>query len=426
MTLAPLVALYSPAPGSGKSTAAEGLEIRGWRLVKFAAPLKAMLAALLREGGEDAPTIQRMLEGDLKEVPAGALGGKTPRHAMQTLGTEWGRAHIGQNFWTHLALYRADTLRASGFPVVIDDCRFPNEAEAVRQAGGLVVEVRRASAARVGTHASEGSLDGFAFDLAICNDEDCTAPGWRQRSSLVIARLAARSPGDDRDATLREQGPGMNAITPIAGPHPKRASTAFVQVRSGACVDLLVPDLSPVTLEDIATALSRAARFNGHTKGDQPYSVAQHSLHVAEALAAWGYTPGVQLAGLFHDAAEAFVGDLVTPVKRLMGDAWTTLEARLEEAIRRRFGLIVSAGYAPIRTADLALLATERRDLLNPSAWEWPGDLPPAIEGLTIRPLPPSVAHCRWLAAAYRLGARCGVEMGERLHCIPHNGGQGK
>ena len=202
----------------------------------------------------------------------------------------------------------------------------------------------------------------------------------------------------------------MNAIPPI---HPRRVSTAFVQMRSGACVDLLLPDLSPVKIEDIATALSRIPRFNGHTRGDQPYSVAQHSLHVVQAIEAWGYAAPVQLTALFHDAPEALIGDVVTPVKLLLGQAWADLEARLAEAVRRRFSIPLPLTYGPVRTADASLLATERRDLLLAPSWEWPGSLPPAVE-LRITAEPASVAYSRWLEAAHGIARRCGIDLEDR------------
>lgn len=209
----------------------------------------------------------------------------------------------------------------------------------------------------------------------------------------------------------------MNAIPPTT-PHPRRVSSAFIQTRSGACVDLLLPDLSPVPLSDIATSLSRIPRFLGATVGELGYSVAQHSLHVAECLAAWGYSPQIQLAGLFHDAPEALIGDCPSPVKKLLGEAWHALEARMALAVQRRFGITVALDAEPIRQADAALLRTERFLLMKPSAWPWPGDdgaLPLNIE---IPFMPASVAHARWQAAAVRIGDAAGVRMGDRLEAL--------
>jgi hypothetical protein len=183
---APLVGLYSPAPGSGKSTLAEGMRGFGWRSVKFAGPLKDMLAALLRAAGEDDAFVAACLEGHLKEAPVRALAGATPRRAMQTLGTEWGRGCIDPDLWVRLAMLRADRLRAAGTPVVVDDMRFPNEAAAIRAAGGLLVKVIRPGVDLPAGHASEGALDAQQFDLVIVNDGPsavCLALDWCPRLS---------------------------------------------------------------------------------------------------------------------------------------------------------------------------------------------------------------------------------------------------
>lgn len=128
--LPPVIALTGLA-GSGKSTASKYLvEKHGYQLVKFAGPLKDMLRAIgLGEGH---------IEGAHKELSNSLLCDKTPRHAMQTLGTEWGRKCIGENFWTGLWVDTATGIIAKGGRVVVDDCRFPNEADGVRKLGGVV------------------------------------------------------------------------------------------------------------------------------------------------------------------------------------------------------------------------------------------------------------------------------------------------
>lgn len=128
--LPPVIALTGLA-GSGKSTASKYLvEKHGYQLVKFAGPLKDMLQAIgLSEGH---------IEGAHKETELAMLSGHTPRHAMQTLGTEWGRKCMGEDFWTNLWRSRVDGVLAFGGRVVVDDCRFPNEADEVRKLGGVV------------------------------------------------------------------------------------------------------------------------------------------------------------------------------------------------------------------------------------------------------------------------------------------------
>lgn len=134
--------------GAGKSTAAQYLiRQHGYVLVKFAGPLKAMLRAL---GLGD-----REIEGDLKDAPCAALGGRTPRFAMQTLGTEWGRYIMGTDFWVNAAMEVAFDVIDQGGRVVLDDVRFPNEAAAVHKAGGLLINVFRPLVGPESGHISE-------------------------------------------------------------------------------------------------------------------------------------------------------------------------------------------------------------------------------------------------------------------------------
>lgn len=129
-TMPPVIALTGLA-GSGKSTASKYLvEKHGYQLVKFAGPLKDMLRAIgLGEGH---------IEGAHKETDLAMLSGHTPRHAMQTLGTEWGRKCMGEDFWTNLWRSRVDSVLAFDGRIVVDDCRFANEAAEVRKLGGVV------------------------------------------------------------------------------------------------------------------------------------------------------------------------------------------------------------------------------------------------------------------------------------------------
>lgn len=161
-----LIGLSGPA-GAGKSTAARVLRRHGWARVKFAGPLKAMLRAMLTEAGVPPSEIRRMIEGDLKETPQPILGGRTPRHAMQTLGTEWGRSCMAADLWVTLAAARIAGLLAAGRNVVVDDVRFANEAALIRSMGGRVVLIDRPGVTPVGTHASEA---GVPWDASILND----------------------------------------------------------------------------------------------------------------------------------------------------------------------------------------------------------------------------------------------------------------
>jgi hypothetical protein len=140
-----VIALSGPA-GSGKSTAAAVLQEKGYTLVKFAGPLKAMCRAV---GLSD-----EHIEGNGKERPLGWLQGKSPRQFMQLLGTEFGRDRIGAHFWVGLWERAALDVLDSGGRVVCDDCRFANEADAVRKLGGVVVRLAGRGGLSSG-HASE-------------------------------------------------------------------------------------------------------------------------------------------------------------------------------------------------------------------------------------------------------------------------------
>jgi hypothetical protein len=158
----PDVVAFTGIAGCGKSTAAQFLVDRyGYERLRFAGPLKAAMAVLGLSQAE--------IEGELKEAPSEALCGKSPRHAMQTLGTEWGRRCIGDDFWVRLWLRKADDIIAKGGRVVVDDCRFPNEAAAIRKLGGDIFRIcGRGGIA--GDHVSEHGCGDE--DLVIANTED--------------------------------------------------------------------------------------------------------------------------------------------------------------------------------------------------------------------------------------------------------------
>jgi uncharacterized protein len=110
---------------------------------------------------------------------------------------------------------------------------------------------------------------------------------------------------------------------------------------SGRRLDLLDPSPFDVEVEDIAHGLARVARWNGQTMGPYPFSVAQHSLLV-EAIAqhrAAALPAKTALVVLLHDAAEYVIGDIISPFKAVLGDAYKGVEARILAAVMIRFGL---------------------------------------------------------------------------------------
>jgi hypothetical protein len=154
--------------GHGKDTAAAVLLVNDYENVKFAGALKEMVRAFLRYVGVEEDTIERMVEGDLKEVPNEHFGGKTPRFVMQTLGTEWGRDTIFDRLWINAFASRAKQFDA----VVCTDMRFPNEVEEVKALGGVTIRIERPSAQRTGAddHPSEAMIDTLPVDYVLTND----------------------------------------------------------------------------------------------------------------------------------------------------------------------------------------------------------------------------------------------------------------
>jgi hypothetical protein len=152
---------------AGKSTVSRALSSEGLVLCAFADPIKDMLAALGLTWDD--------LYGADKECANEIVCGNTPRFAMQTLGTEWGRQTMGGNIWVNVMRKRLQAhkeRRALG--AVIEDVRFPNEVAMIREAGGVLWWVERPSALQSNAgrdeHISETSITAADCDAIIQND----------------------------------------------------------------------------------------------------------------------------------------------------------------------------------------------------------------------------------------------------------------
>lgn len=121
-------------------------------------------------------------------------------------------------------------------------------------------------------------------------------------------------------------------------PKPPRA---WQRMLSGRRLDLLDPTPVDIEIEDIAHGLAFVARWNGQTKGDFAYSVAEHSLLVEEIFGRIVKDAPIKwrLAALLHDAPEYVIGDMISPVKSAVGPGYGELDDRLSAAIHVRFGL---------------------------------------------------------------------------------------
>ena len=169
-------------------------------------------------------------------------------------------------------------------------------------------------------------------------------------------------------------------------------SGAWIQTLRGRVFDLIEPTADMVDFAEVAECLGKIARFNGHTKGF--YSVAQHCVRGADAIES--VTKDSRLAGLFllHDAHEAYIGDITTPVVSALGHhvsggrlGVARLKSALDAVIWTAAGVGVPVAHArrhEIALWDMRMLNAERRDLLAPSPRLWGA----AIEFFDCRMIP--------------------------------------
>lgn len=186
------------------------------------------------------------------------------------------------------------------------------------------------------------------------------------------------------------------------------------QTITGRDFNFADPRADAVCLDDIAHALAHVNRYGGHLP--TPYSVAEHSLHVLDCVRArWRRTfvteaplPVLRFA-LLHDAPEAYIGDMVSPLKSLL-PGFQAIEALVESAVFGHFGLHPEEDHWRIvRSADIAVFAGEceslrgygkaKMDTVNPALWEvrWP---------VPVVPLRASAAAERFRSTARALGLR--------------------
>jgi uncharacterized protein len=195
-----------------------------------------------------------------------------------------------------------------------------------------------------------------------------------------------------------------------ARPKPAARSELFrawQRMLSGRRLDLLDPSPLDVEIEDIAHGLARVARWNGQTSGAHIFSVAQHCLLVETIAHQRGNLDRTsRLAVLLHDAPEYVIGDMISPFKAVIGDAYKGVEARLLAAIHLRFGLpaiLPSELIASIKSADRSAAFLEATRLAGFSLAEArrffgpPPKFSAATERDYLTPWPAEVAQGRYL-----------------------------
>ena len=187
---------------------------------------------------------------------------------------------------------------------------------------------------------------------------------------------------------------------------------AWQRMLSGRRLDILDPSPVDVELSDIAHGLARVARWNGQTRGDYPFSVAQHSVLVLEIFTALAPEADARarLYALLHDVPEYVMGDIISPFKAAMGGNYKDVEKRLLGAVHIRFSLPAQAPGAvskAIKVADREAAYFEAVHLAGfapDEARKFFGEPTlPAFDldsfDRLIRPWPTREAHDRFVAA---------------------------
>ncbi len=161
----------------------------------------------------------------------------------------------------------------------------------------------------------------------------------------------------------------------LSGGSKTKPVRAWQRMLSGRRLDLLDPSPLDIEISDIAHGLARVARWNGQTRGDHAYSVAQHSLLVEQIFREQNPDAPLQhqLLALLHDAPEYVIGDMISPFKAVMGGAYKQIEARLETAIHLRFSLpatVPAVLKKAIKKADIVSAYFEATELAGFSTAE--------------------------------------------------------
>ena len=153
----------------------------------------------------------------------------------------------------------------------------------------------------------------------------------------------------------------------------KKRPGDWSQVFTGKKFWPLDPNIDEVDIKDISHSLALQCRFNGHCENF--YSIAQHSVLVSKLV------PKDQaLAALLHDASEAYIGDIIRPLKKFL-PKFKKIELKIEKVIFEKFG-VKNANQEEIKKADNIALITERRDLMknSPGKWKEEKDYKPSSE----------------------------------------------
>ena len=173
-----------------------------------------------------------------------------------------------------------------------------------------------------------------------------------------------------------------------------------IKVSAGHYVDLANPDPSTIEVKSIAAALSKVCRFGGHCP--QFYSVAEHCIHATAIACSEGYAGDALIAVFLHDSAEAYIGDMVKPLKVTMPQ-YGEAEQRIEAAIQAAFGVDFSKWIDVIKRFDRAMLKAEKVTMWPEDTEKWAGFSEIEDRVVKFQFWEPSQAEMQFLAMARTL-----------------------
>ena len=190
----------------------------------------------------------------------------------------------------------------------------------------------------------------------------------------------------------------------------RTVTTPTIEGTQGNFVSFEDPKPEDILLEDIATALANTCRFGGLTS--RYYSVAEHACLVSELVRDAGHPPLMQLVALHHDSHEAYTGDIPTPLKALLEEAYRPITTRLDRAIAQRYLFPLAwLEHSAIKSADEVALRMEARELkLSQGAdgdhWPWSEPIARVLPWVDFG-LPPRVARVQFIFRHEELMSSC-------------------
>ena len=174
-----------------------------------------------------------------------------------------------------------------------------------------------------------------------------------------------------------------------------------IRLRSGGYFDFANPKPDQFTIEDIAGALSKLCRFGGQSSSF--YSVAEHLILCDEIALKMGCDRDCRRAVIMHDAAEAFCGDVVKPLK-IMLESYAKIEQAVEDAVAAAFGIDFAKHKDVIHKIDTSIRLSERDQLFDPDGVTWSDEAGCERFSVNLNCWNPSRAEYEFLIATGELG----------------------